>query len=141
MASFEINNNHRRALESALNHVEQVLHEFTWLINQSGAQSSSPLPAAQKQDLLARIAMVQQQVDDFRARFKIPARRPRDLAWAIQVGVSRLWEILEDCKADQMRGYGEVPEATKPVLDTEVQKLIEALENIAVTARAGKTGA
>ncbi|MCI0698626.1 hypothetical protein L0337_42335 [candidate division KSB1 bacterium] len=72
---------------------------------------------------------------DFRLHFKLPENRPRDPTWAIQVGVASLWEILEDCKSEPQRGYGEVPEATKLALDTEVQNLINALQNIAAAAR------
>lgn len=85
--------------------------------------------------LFKRIAVAKQQVKDFRAQFKIQERQKRDPAWAIQVGVASLWEILEDCKSEPLRGYGEVPAATKPALDKEVQNLIDALQNIAAAAR------
>jgi hypothetical protein len=134
MASFEINDNHRRALASALQHVERTLKEFVQLV----AEAQLRLPAAQTQELARRIAIAQQQVKDFRARFKLPENRLRDPSWAIQVGVAHLWEILEDCKSEPLRGYGQVPEDTKPALNAEVQNLIDALQNIAAAARGSK---
>lgn len=131
MASFEINNNHRRALASALQYVERTLKEFEELV----AEAQSRLPATQTQELARRIALAQQQVKDFRLHFKLPEKHPRDPAWAIQVGVASLWEILEDCKSAPLRGYGEVPADTKPALDAEVQKLIDVLHDIAAAAR------
>ena len=134
MASFQINDNHRRALEAALHQVEQTLDAIVQLVHEAGPGSQA-LPAKQKQELLEKIAVARKQAETFRVQFKIPKKRPRDLAWKIQIGVSRLWEILEDCKADKIRGYGEVPTATKPTLDAEVQQLIRALQNIAAAAR------
>jgi len=131
MASFEINDNHRRALASALQHVERTLKEFVRLV----AEAQSRLPAEQTQELTRRIAIAQQQVKGFRLRFKLPEKRQRDPRWAIQVGVASLWEILEDCKSEPLRGYGEVPADTQPALDKEVQNLIDALQNIAAAAR------
>jgi hypothetical protein len=134
MTSFEINDNHRRALASAVQHVERTLKEFVQLVTEGRSQ----LPAEQTQELLKRIAVARQQVKNFRSHFKFPDNRRRDPSWAIQVGVASLWEILEDCKSDPLRGYGEVPEETKPALDTQVQNLIDALQNIAAAARGGK---
>jgi tRNA nucleotidyltransferase/poly(A) polymerase len=134
MASFEINENHRRALASALQHVERTLKEFVQLV----AEAQPRLPAAQTQELAKRIVIAQQHVKDFRLRFKLPENRRRGASWAIQVGVAHLWEILEDCKSEPLRGYGQIPEATKPALDKEVQELIDALQNIAAAARSKK---
>ena len=138
MESAEISDNHRRAMASAMHHVENMLREFVQLIDESARDGSPQLPAEKRQELLARIAAARQHVDDMRTRFKIPARRPRDPSWAIQVGVAHLWEMLEDCKSEPMRGYGEVPEATKPILDAEVQRLIDVLQNLAAAARGDK---
>ncbi len=138
MASFEINDNHRRALASSLQHVERTLKEFVQLVNEAGRHNPRQLSAAQTQELLKCIAVAQKQVDGFRARFKLPENRLRDASWAIQVGVASLWEILEDCKSVPLRGYGEVPAATRPALDAEVQNLIDALQNIAAAARGKK---
>lgn len=135
MASFEINDNHRRALASSLQHVERTLKEFVQLVNEVGWHNSQQLSATQTQELLKRIAVAQKQVDDFRAHFKLPENRRRDASWAIQVGVAHLWEVLEDCKSEPLRGYGQIPEATKPALNEEVQNLIDALQNIAAAAR------
>ena len=134
MDSVQINANQRRSLASVLNTVEQRLKEFGQLVTEAGDHPQARFSVEQTQELFERIAAAQKRVDDFRSRFKIPERRPRDPGWAIRVGVASLWELLEDSKSAAMRGYGEVPEATKPTLDAEVQNLIDALQDIAAAA-------
>ncbi len=126
---IELNDNHRRALSSVLQIVEQTLNDFTQII------ANAQLPAERSQAVLQKIAGARQKVKEFRSRFKIPNPRRRDPVWAIQVRVSRLWEMLEDCKSEPLRGYGEVPKDTKSALDTEVQNLINLFESIAAAAR------
>lgn len=135
MASFEINNNHRRSLASALHSVQRMLNNFVQLVNRAGNPAHRRFSPEQAEILRQKIAAAQQQAKDFCERFTIPAPRETDPAWSIQVGVAGLWEILENCKSEPLRGYGPVPEATKPTLDAEVQNLIDALQDIAAAAR------
>jgi hypothetical protein len=86
-------------------------------------------------EALKRITAAQQQVRTLKTRLNLPSRQETDPAWAIQVGVARVWEILEDCKSRALRGYGELPEATKPVLDGEIQSLIDAVKEIEIVFR------
>lgn len=136
--AVEINPNHRRSLTSAMQTVQRVLNEFAQLIDEESRSDQIQIDAKKAQELNKRIGAARQQLRAFCELFDIPMKRERDSLWAIQVGVASLWEILEDCKSEPMRGYGKVPEATRPVLDAEIQSLIDVLENIAAAARGEK---
>lgn len=133
-----LNENHRRALGAALKQVERTLDEFVRLLRSEEQRRPPASSPSQLQAVLEAILDVQERIGAFRWRFTIPASPPRDLLWTIQVGASHLWEILEDCKAEKLRGYGEVPHAVQPALDGHVQDLIEAVERLAACTRRSK---
>jgi len=112
-----------------------MLEEFAQLVVKASKPSHPHFSAEQAERVLEKIAVAQKQVDYFGQCFDIPASRKPNPSWVIQVGVSQMWEILEDCKSEPMRGYGKVPEATKPILDAEVQRLIDVLQDIADAAK------
>ncbi len=138
MNGVAINANHRRALAAAMQSVQRALDEFVRLIADDAHSAQPQIDAERAQQLTRRINSARHQLQAFCRLFDIPMQKQRDPSWAIQVGVSSLWEILEDCKSEPMRGYGEVPEATKPILDEQIQAVIDVLENIAATARGEK---
>lgn len=131
----EINDNHRRALTSALRMVQNTLREFVEIVVSASGPTDRRFSSQQAKELLKRISQAQQQVASLSTQFKIPAIEETDPAWTISVGVASLWNILEDCKSKRLRGYGEVADSTKPLLDKEIQKLIEVLQEIAAVAR------
>ncbi len=135
MPAIEINDNHRRALSSVLQIVQHTLAEFMTLTAREDLCRDSRLTPEQVQELRRRISAAQEHLKHFRRVFDIPQKEDGDPLWAIQVGVSHLWELLEDCKSRRMRGYGKVPESTQPVLDRHVQELIDLVEAIAAVVR------
>lgn len=130
MAVFDLTNNHRRALASALNIVQRTLSNFMALAASDALLRDPRISDGQRQELHRRITAAQERVRCFRRLFEIPEKDKVDPLWAIQVGVSHLWELLEDCKPRRMHGYGELPEPTRLLLDQEVQKLIDSVEAI-----------
>lgn len=136
MQEEHINDNHRRALSAALKIVESRLNEFARIV-----LSTEDFATGQNEKLLESIKTAQNRVKRFRQDFNIAEPRRTHPAWLIQTGVAQLWEILEECKAHKLRGYGEVSETAQPVLDEAVSGLIEALREIAAAANAEKKAA
>ena len=138
MNTVEINDNHRRSLTVAMQVVLRTLDEFVQLVARDGYSVQPAIDKKRAQELMERIETAKSQLRAFCRLFDLHIEKRRDTLWAIQVGVASLWEILEDCKSEPMRGYGEVPQATKPILDAEIRSLIDVLENIAAVARGEK---
>jgi len=138
MNTVTINANHRRALTAAMQSVQRALDEFVRLIADDAHSALPQIGVERARQLTMRIDSARQQLRAFCRLFDIPMQKQRDPSWAIQVGVSSLWEILEDCKSEPMRGYGDVPETTKPILDAQIQSVIDVLESIAAAARGEK---
>lgn len=135
MSHPEINDNHRRALTNAMRLVMRRLDEFVHLLADETRSGQSETEPEQIREISERIVISRQMVQAFCARFGLILENRTDPLWTIQVGVARLWEMLEDCKSGPLRGYGAVPAETQPVLDEEIQSLIDVIESISSAAR------
>ncbi|RMD94254.1 MAG: hypothetical protein D6813_02575 [Calditrichaeota bacterium] len=135
--TIDLNENHRRALRVALREVERALEEFERLLDQTEKEKKSDADVGSDRvaAVRAKIEATRGLLNGIRLHLGVSENRPTDPWWAIRVGVSRLWEMLEDCKSERMRGYGEVPQASKEALDHHIQQLIDALEEISKTAQ------
>ncbi|MFQ5706325.1 MAG: hypothetical protein ACE5HO_02695, partial [bacterium] len=129
--TIELNENHRRALSSALREVERSIDGFEHLVESARAErATEALDAGKVLALVQSIELARQVLQKARSVLGVSDKKRVDPVWVIRVGVSRLWEVLEDCKSEQMRGYGEVPEASRQGLDEQIQALIDALQAI-----------
>lgn len=125
-----LNENHRRSLASALRQVERSLESFTHqLANipyETPGKNAEVIARTQQ-----RINETLRLVNELRERFGIDDERRADPLWSIRVGVSLLWEMLEDCKSSQLKGYGELPPNSQFLLDRDLEELIRSLNEIA----------
>lgn len=129
-SDITLNENHRRALKSAFLQVERSLKSFTTQLadmkrQNNGANSMQVSRAQQK------IAATERLLKELKIQFKINAERHVNPFWSIRVGVTLLWEILEDCKSKQLKGYGELTRESQVVLDGYLEQLIQSLNEIA----------
>ncbi len=132
-AHLALNDNHRRALRSAFKLVERTLEEFERLMEQAGREHTG-LNGNASQAVREKIMASRALLSSIRERLGVDEPARVDPVWSIRVGVSRMWEMLEDCKSARIRGYGEVPEDSRGELDSQIQALIDSLEEIARAA-------
>jgi hypothetical protein len=135
MQPVELNDNHRRHLGSAMHILRRMLDDFIRIVDENRRSKSHAFSEDQTKRLIANIAITNQIIDHLYVLFKLPTPREPAPDWSIQVGVARMWEMLEDCKSEKLRGYGDVPQTSISILDDEIQKLIDFIENIAETAK------
>lgn len=128
---FDINNDHRRVLGSALKITERTLNEFVLLIKSALDSAITPLSPQRASMMLRKIEDVRKQIRDFRSLFNIHTQRQSDPIWTLRVGSARMWEMLEDCKSASLRGYGEVSASSRATLDGKIQNLIDLIQSIA----------
>jgi hypothetical protein len=57
----------------------------------------------------------------------------RDLRRTIVAEVSQIWTILENCRPHKMKGMGPVTAEIEPMVDSDIQRLLEIVNNISQT--------
>ena len=130
MDKTELNENHRRVLTTAMRLVMRRLDEFNYILEEEARSGQSEIEPDRIREMSKRVAVSRQRVQAFCARFGLLPENRTDSLWTIQVGISRLWEMLEDCKSAPLKGYGAVSAEIQPLLDQEIQRLIDSIESI-----------
>ncbi len=131
----DLNDHHRRSLAAALKIVQRTLNEFGQLVVLASGPTGRCFSPKQARELLTRITRTRQHLQSVSQRFHLPEDRPAEPGWTIRMGVAGLEEVLEGCKAERLRTYGEMDEATQSILDAEIHKLMDLLRGLADAAQ------
>jgi len=127
----DLNENHVRVLKSGFDEIENVLHRFSSLLKRDETKRKD---LSSIDDVTKSIESAHKVLGSVREKFGIRKSKKTDPMWIIRVGVARLWEMLEDMKSANLKGYGKISADMIPVLDEQVDKLIDAVEEIARAA-------
>ena len=135
MKTIEINENHRRVLGSAMRMLRRMLNDFIRIVGEDRRFKRNAFSEEQTKELLKNIETAQCNIARFITQFNLSTKREPAPEWSIQVGVARMWEMLEDCKSKRLKGYGELAEFSRSKIDNNIQNLIDIFNNIGDIAR------
>ena len=135
--SAGLNENHIRVLKSGFDEMENALNKFLELLKANSCKRSD---SSGLYDITESIESAGNALKSARKKLGISKRKETDPVWAIRAGAARLWEMLEDMKPDNIKGYGEISQDLKPVLNDLINKLLDSVEKISKAAEEAAKG-
>jgi hypothetical protein len=124
---------HARSLEATLILADESILRMQRLLREAGQkgivrQVKNSLSEGKLRVLLAAVEKLSRMFESFAEDFSLQ-QRPLDLRRVIDAELSSLWVVLQDCRPDRMKGYGQdmAPEAQDNLLSA-VEKLLAHIE-------------
>lgn len=121
----------QRHVETVLRLVDKGVERIEHLCGH-GVKHSGPAGVVSSLDpetlakLLEMFRRLQEQAQELYRRYGLRTRK-LDLVRVLDAELSSLWEMLEDCRPGQMRGYGPMEEKTAERLEADVRALLETV--------------
>lgn len=122
-------------VDKAVQRVEFVLDRVVHHVGPSGVVFS--LDDGTIKTLRRLFRELQRQAADLHHRYGFRTRK-LDLARILDAELSHLWEMLEDCRPQRMRGYGAMESETAKQLEQEVTGLLEIVLRAQALLRAAE---
>ncbi|GBC76829.1 hypothetical protein HRbin08_00297 [bacterium HR08] len=130
-----LNEHQRRRLEVSFGLLDRALVEMERLYLSSdlpqGAmfEVTSDLTPDERAHIRMTIARVRDRLRRLREQFQLQPQR-REVRSLLRGYFAHFWAVLSDCRADKLRGYGEVAPQLKQALDPEVEALLIAVQRL-----------
>lgn len=129
-----LNEHQHRALSTRLGLLDRQLYDAEQFVRGelgSGPmfETRSDLTVEEKKTLLELLSKAREVVRKLRDRFALTAQRQDVRHWLLG-HFSILWNILQDSRAEKLKGFGEVSRDLAPQLDPEVDQLVEIVSRV-----------
>lgn len=129
-----LNEHQHRGLSTRFALLDRELYDAEQLVRGSLGrgpmfETCSDLTAEEKEKLLRLLAQAREVVRTLRDRFTLATER-RDVRRWLLGHFAILWNILQDSHAEKLKGFGEVSRSLEPLLDPEIDQLIEIVNRV-----------
>lgn len=129
-----LNEPQRRGLSATFRTLEEMMYEIETVINSGGYRGSlleidNDISPQAKEEVLKRIRLIREKISRLSKQFSLEMKQMKS-SRQIFADLSYCWEILEGSKAKKLRGYGEVAEGLKEILDPQINTIIDLITDM-----------
>jgi hypothetical protein len=129
-----LNEYQRRGLSATFRMLEEMMHEIETVINSGGYRGSlleidNDISPQAKEEVLKRIRLIREKISRLSKQFSLEMKQMKS-SRQIFADLSYCWEILEGSRAKKLRGYGEVAEGLKEILDPQINTIIDLITDM-----------
>jgi hypothetical protein len=126
--------NHRRALSVVARSIEEALGDIESRVLNRTANSRlhqirQTLDSRQKEALSEAIRELRIALEDFVQQFQLDREHVTETQ-ILRAQFSHIWTLLEDSRPMHLKGYGELPDDVRPVLEEAIARLSVRLERV-----------
>jgi hypothetical protein len=130
----KLNEPQRRGLSATFRMLEEMMHEIETVINSGGYRGSlleidNDISPQAKEEVLKRIRLIREKISRLSKQFAFEMKQMKS-SRQILADLSYCWEILEGSRAKKLRGYGEVAEGLKEILDPQINTIIDLITDM-----------
>ena len=137
-----LNEPQRRGLSATFITLEEMMYEIETVINSGGYRGSlleidNDISPQAKEEVLKRIRLIREKISRLSKQFSLEMKQMKS-SRQIFADLSYCWEILEGSKAKKLRGYGEVAEGLKEILDPQINTIIDLITDMENLIKIGR---